>query len=171
MKWIPFEHMILKSPLSPEEVSEHVIRGINETLYKERSGFQRFLQPLLEPSFAGLVKGNRFKISRSYELGKSYGPVVIGKTTPTDDGGSFIDIRLRLPAFILFFTCIIMMPLILFLSVSLLIDQFSGKTPLALHYPIFLLALGYGLVLVNYNAGRKSMLDFLFKIIKAEKVR
>lgn len=173
MKWFPFEHMTLSSPLSPEEVNERVIDGIKETFHKEnkRSLLQRFLEPIPEPPFNGLVKGNWFKISRSYELGNTYGPVVIGKITAADNGGSLIKIHLRLPTLFLFLTCIILMPATLFFSISILINQLSGKIPLALHIPVFIFAFGYGLVLLGYNVGRRSMLDFLYALLRTERMR
>jgi hypothetical protein len=181
MKWLPFDHLIVSTPLSVQEIRSQLLRNVGPvkkdvaSLFSMNSlpvfnkGMQEKMSDAMSFPFKGWVDDDHFKFSCNSGYRNSFSPFIIGEVAETENG-SIINIRLRMDWFVFGLTCLWLIPVGLLTLLMLMALINTGRFDEFLFIPLSMFLFGYGLMVFGFNTDRKAALDLIYIILKGNPV-
>ncbi len=161
MKFLPFEQYRFTTKLPPEKVFELLqnnLRTIGQLLFT--------WQPESDLKYVGSVSSNKFKIYRLSMWHNSFGPIVVGKIK-AKDGGSVVNINMRLNYGVLLFLVICLTPMILVVA-DIITEVLKGKCGYPVMFgPLIFIAAIYLMTMIGFKPSCNKWKIFLARKLEA----
>ncbi len=140
MTFLPFETIVIETPLTKEEAISNLTKSI------EPEKTFRFLNKSDTKHFEGQLRGNEFEIKRIISYRNSFLPIVKGRLQ-TIGTGTRLTVNMRVHVAVMIFMAVWFGFVGLFFVVSLLGSEDNGETILL---PLGMLLFGYALTMGGY---------------------
>ena len=140
MTFLPFETIVIETPLTKEET----ISNLSKSIEPEKSF--RFFNKSDTKDFEGQLRGNEFEIKRIISYRNSFLPIIKGRLQ-TFGTGTRVTVNMRLHAAVIIFMAVWFGGVGLFFLASLLGLKDNGDTIL---FPLGMLLFGYALTMGGY---------------------
>jgi len=164
MKFIPFDKFTLETKKEKSELTDILLNQIEHKKHFRIK--QYFSNDELKP-FEGKIDNNAFKINRIIKYQNPFLPIIIGKFKTLNNGGSKIEIFMRVRYSILFFfVCWCLAPLLFFLLFTHSVSE--KEIYLKILVVLSVILIGNGLVYIGFNNERNKAKIFLRKLFKTE---
>jgi hypothetical protein len=160
MTFLPFETIIIETPLTKEQTIANLTSNI------EREKTFRLWNKSNSKAFEGQLTGNGFEIKRIIGYGNSFLPIVKGRIE-TIGTGTRLTVNLRLHIAVMIFMTVWFGLVGLSFIASLSSSKDSGDTFL---FPLGMLIFGYALTMGGYLFEAKRTKEILTDITKGQMV-
>jgi hypothetical protein len=170
MKFLPFDSLLFRSPLSPED-SISQLEATVEPKKVIRSSFFTGKKKTGKP-FEGAIDHNTFNISRVIGYRNSFLPVVRGEVG-SDHRGTTIRVTMKMHILVMIFLAVWLVAAST-AFVAAFVPRFSD--PMAIEsgttfiyiVPLMMVFFAYLAVVLSFNYERKKAIDLLIRIFQAE---
>jgi hypothetical protein len=156
MTFLPFETIVIETPLTKEDTIINLTKNI------EPEKTFRFLNKSDTKAFEGHLRGNEFEIKRIINYRNSFLPIIKGRVE-TSGQGTRITIDMRLHAVVIVFMLIWFGFVGLFFIASIINSEDGNETIL---FPLGMLVFGYALTMGGYLFESFRTKEVLTDIIK-----
>lgn len=139
MTFLPFETIVIETPLTKEETISNLTKNIEpEKTFRFNKSDTK--------DFEGQLRGNEFEIKRIISYRNSFLPIITGRVE-TNGSGTRLTLKIRLHVFVMIFMAIWFGGVGLFFLASLTSSEDRGDTIL---FPLGMLLFGYALTMGGY---------------------
>ena len=164
MKFIPFDKFTLETKKEKSELTNILLNQIEQKKHFRIK--QYFSDDELKP-FEGKIDNNTFKINRIIKYQNPFLPIITGKFKSLNNGGSKIEIFIRVRYSIMFFiVCWCLAPLLFFslFTYSVSVNEIYLKILVVLS----VILISNGLMYIGFNNERNKAKIFLRKLFETE---